>query len=160
MKRLFRVIYTHSSFPAEVLNMIKLRLNLNSLHSRGVFLLSHIHRFVLRFKEFRVVPIVNHISSSIVKTSFDELNITDTSGEIVVGTGIPVAVTNAITPVVFLAVNADVDVFDDAEGTIYVDVVFGGADCKDDVVIDITAVEELDPVNKVNVASKVILVVD
>ena len=59
----------------------------------------------------------------------------------------------------FFAVIANVDVFDDAEGTISVDVVFGGADCKDDVVIYMTAVEELDPVNKVNVASEVILVV-
>ena len=54
--------------------------------------------------------------------------------------------------------NADVDVFDDAEGTISVDVVFGSADCND-VVIDVTAVEELDPVNNVNVGSEVILVV-
>ena len=54
---------------------------------------------------------------------------------------------------------AAVDAFDDAEGTISVDVVFSGAGCKDDVVIDMIAVEELDPVNKVNVASEVILVV-
>ena len=66
--------------------MIKLPLNLNSLHSRGVFLLSHIHRLVTRFKQVRVVSIVNHTSSSIVETSFDELNISDISAEIVAGT--------------------------------------------------------------------------
>ena len=129
--------------------MIKLPLNLNSLHSRGVFLLSHIHRLVTRFKQFCVVSIVNHTSSSIAETSFDELNISDISDEIVAGTDIPV---------VFLVVNADVDVFDDAEGTISVDVVFGSADCND-VVIDMAAVGELDPVNKVNVGSEIILVV-
>ena len=129
--------------------MIKLPLNLNSLHSRGVFLLSHIHRLVTRFKQFCVVSIVNHTSSSIAETSFDELNISDISDEIVAGTDIPV---------VFLVVNADVDVFDDAEGTISVDVVFGSADCNN-VVIDMAAVGELDPVNKVNVGSEIILVV-
>ena len=138
--------------------MIKLPLNLNSLHSRGVFLLSHIHRLVTRFKQVRVVSIVNHTSSSIVETSLDELNISDTSAEIVAGTGIPVVATNAISPVGFLVVNADVDVFDGAEETISVDVVFGSADCND-VVIDMTAVGELDPVNKVNGGSEVILVV-
>lgn len=114
MKRLFRVIYTHLSFPAEVLNMIKLSLNLNSLHSRGVFLLSHIHRFLPRFKQFRVVSIVNHNPTSIVVTYFDELNISDTSAEIFLCTGIPVTATDDILPVVFLLVIADVDVFVDA----------------------------------------------
>ena len=92
-------------------------------------------------------------------TSFDELNISDTSAETVAGTVTPVVATNAIPAVALLIVNADVDVFDDAEGTISVDVVFGGADCNDDVVTDMTAVGELNPVNKVNGGSEVILVV-
>ena len=54
---------------------------------------------------------------------------------------------------------ADVDVFVDAEGTTSVDVVFAGADCKNDVVIDKTTIGELNPVNKVNIASEVMLVV-
>ena len=122
--------------------MIKLPLNLNSLHSRGVFLLSHIHGLVTRFKQFCVVSIINHTSSSIVETSFDELNISDTSAEIVAGTRIPAVATNAISPVGFLVVNADVDVFDDAEATISVGVIFGSADCNDDV-IDILLLESL-----------------
>ena len=94
-----------------------------------------------------------------METSFEELNISDTSAETIAGTDTPVVATNTIPPVVLLIVNAGVDVFDDADGTISADVVFGVADCNDDVVIDKTGVGELDPVNKVNGGSEVILVV-
>ena len=132
---------------------------MDSLQSRGGFLLSHIHWLVPRFKQFLVVSIVIHTSWSIIGTSFEELNISDTSAETIAGTDTPVVATNTIPRVVLLIVNAGVDVFDDTEGTISADVVFGVADCNDDVVIDKTGVGELDPVNKVNGGAEVILVV-